>query len=357
MSVSLNANQQRFTFAALFLSAIAAFMALILNTSIAGLRPLEKFPPDWTPAAYSAPELLVLMLSAVSGAILAVFVQNGSFKSVESKRQDFQWALPVGVLNTTLLLLAVVLTIAKPESFFAHIGEIGAISLAQSVLIAIAVAIFIRLSLARNAGCMKPVFGIPFRAVTTLCGLMLFLLLMEEISWGQSYLGWATPDMFAANIQNETNLHNFYTYRFELAYYTGAALAFCVLPIWVHSANVAIARQLRPIVPAPLVGIAGLPLTAFLFESWSIVPLQIFFFLGLALAWSFYRRMQAPHSALPLAIFASMLISQIFFVFEGHRLVGGHEYSEMRELVISVMIFAYAAWLYSRWNAARALPA
>ncbi|NNF85766.1 MAG: hypothetical protein HKM26_04395 [Winogradskyella sp.] len=40
--------------------------------------------------------------------------------------------------------------------------------------------------------------------------LLLVLVFLEEISWGQQFLKWESPDMFIdTNFQNETNLHNF----------------------------------------------------------------------------------------------------------------------------------------------------
>ena len=35
-----------------------------------------------------------------------------------------------------------------------------------------------------------------------------FFLAMEEISWGQSFFQWSTPDLLSDNKQGETNLHN-----------------------------------------------------------------------------------------------------------------------------------------------------
>jgi len=54
--------------------------------------------------------------------------------------------------------------------------------------------------------------------------LFFFVLTMEEISWGQAYLGWKTPDAFAEfNRQGETNLHNILE-SFALLYYPLALL-------------------------------------------------------------------------------------------------------------------------------------
>ncbi len=54
--------------------------------------------------------------------------------------------------------------------------------------------------------------------------LFFFVIAMEEISWGQAYLGWKTPDAFAEfNRQGETNLHNILE-SFALLYYPLALL-------------------------------------------------------------------------------------------------------------------------------------
>jgi hypothetical protein len=52
----------------------------------------------------------------------------------------------------------------------------------------------------------------------------LFVLAMEEINWGQAYLGWQTPESLSAlNRQGETNLHNIVE-AFEWLYYPLALL-------------------------------------------------------------------------------------------------------------------------------------
>lgn len=54
---------------------------------------------------------------------------------------------------------------------------------------------------------------------------------LEEISWGQRIFGWESPELFAANIQHETNLHNFFNPYIPLTYQIGAVLFWCVLLI------------------------------------------------------------------------------------------------------------------------------
>jgi hypothetical protein len=47
---------------------------------------------------------------------------------------------------------------------------------------------------------------------------LFFLNAMEEISWGQRIFGWETPQTFEGNVQNETNLHNYFNQYYLLFY-------------------------------------------------------------------------------------------------------------------------------------------
>ncbi len=61
-----------------------------------------------------------------------------------------------------------------------------------------------------------------------------FLFSGEEISWGQNYIHWKTPEtLFAGNVQHETNLHNFFNDYLVDAYKIGTLifLVLVILPI------------------------------------------------------------------------------------------------------------------------------
>lgn len=85
-------------------------------------------------------------------------------------------------------------------------GESGALEISQDIILTLC------LVLAIATACRTR--GLP-RAWVALFGVFVFLLLGEEISWGQQILHWTTTGWFAAhNYQHETNLHNtnaFYT--------------------------------------------------------------------------------------------------------------------------------------------------
>jgi hypothetical protein len=55
----------------------------------------------------------------------------------------------------------------------------------------------------------------------------LFVVAMEEISWGQTFLGWQTPESVASwNYQNETNLHNAFNFVLGRAYLAAGLVGF-----------------------------------------------------------------------------------------------------------------------------------
>jgi hypothetical protein len=68
-------------------------------------------------------------------------------------------------------------------------------------------------------------------------GLILFFFLnaMEEISWGQRIIGWDTPQTFAGNVQEETNLHNYFN-QYYLLFYRLLVLfpIFVFISIWLE---------------------------------------------------------------------------------------------------------------------------
>jgi hypothetical protein len=61
-----------------------------------------------------------------------------------------------------------------------------------------------------------------YRNLITVIYLFLMLVFtlnaMEEISWGQRIFGWETPQTFEGNVQEETNLHNYFNQYYLLFY-------------------------------------------------------------------------------------------------------------------------------------------
>lgn len=178
-----------------------------------------------------------------------------------------------------------------------------------------------------------------------------FLILMEEMSWGQHWIGWSAGAFFEGNIQDETNLHNFATNKFEAVYYTTAVAVFVVLPhVWPRHPD-RLLGSLEFLVPPRAYALAGLPVAGLMYHEWNVVPYQIWFFLGLFIALSAYGALkrQASRQAGPALVLALVLIgAQAVFLINGSALIHGYEVSEIRELVIAMLVAGYACLLHRR---------
>jgi hypothetical protein len=57
----------------------------------------------------------------------------------------------------------------------------------------------------------------------------------EEISWGQDIFRWQTPLMFSGNVENQTNLHNFFNNYFNYGYISlSLVLVVILVSIWLE---------------------------------------------------------------------------------------------------------------------------
>lgn len=84
-------------------------------------------------------------------------------------------------------------------------------------------------------------------ATAILVAIVLFVMVGEELSWGQRIFGWATPDSFASiNEQSETNLHNLATQVFQNTLYFGGWLLLIGLAFWRQSLA-GVLQQFKPL--------------------------------------------------------------------------------------------------------------
>ncbi|MFC4624191.1 hypothetical protein ACFO1V_02940 [Daeguia caeni] len=129
---------------------------------------------------------------------------------------------------------------------------------------------------------------------------------MEEISWGQWFIGWETPATFEGNLQHETNLHNmsfihFYAHEIGLAVFS---IYFVIIPLIYH----------------------GIPMTSPLFDK-----------IGLPIA-----------DLSIAALFATVFILFIrpFSLLYGASAGGALNYGEMQEFIYEfcALLLAYQCW-------------
>ena len=99
-------------------------------------------------------------------------------------------------------------------------------------------------------------------------GVLFFVMLGEEISWGQRLLGFSTPDTLARiNVQGETNLHNSFGYLFDHLFILAFFIWGCVLPLLYWFEPVWRWVQSRLGIPIPSVGLSFAMLGITLFQE------------------------------------------------------------------------------------------
>lgn len=317
------------------------------NSALFGYRFLEKFPPDATL------EGLVRTAGCLAvGVVLALALRE------EQQPRDYADRLLSGtgfgvayLISLAMLLFTGAIMLLRPTALLAFVEELGPLGIFQEVSIAAAVALVLlaaRRLRGRSVGAIGP---LPGSLLAAGMGGALFLLLMEEMSWGQHLVGWSSPELFSANIQHETNLHNFFTNRFEFVYYSAAVLIFIVLPFawprqgprWVEAAGF--------YVPPRAFAVVALPIAAYLYEIWNIVPMQAAFFLALAMAalLALEAGRTGAFAAFPVLVMAmAVLACQLVFLATGDGLAVSYEIEEMRETAISWLILVYAFWLFAK---------
>ena len=331
--------------AALVLSLIGSIALVYFGTLAMGYRFLEKYPPDgsigdWIRAAGCVTIALLFLLSLRPP-------KDQARPFIGSQRDLWPFYLLYGLSGFILACAAIVAAI-EPAFLFQLTHEFSVSELVSETLLAASAVLALtaaRWPQSHNAGLFGPLrASLVFGAISALA----FLILMEEISWGQKFLQWSTPGFLDANAQNETNFHNFYTNRFELAYYSAAVFAFVVLPFSWPRDPVATLRPLSFYVPPPAFAIIGAPLCTYMFTMWNIIPLQICFYLCLFILAGFSAARSSASSQFGIlsALMAGGIIAaQMIFLLQGQEFERRHDLTEIRELQIALMIFAYTGWL------------
>ncbi|WP_113156010.1 hypothetical protein [Nitratireductor sp. OM-1] len=327
---------------------MAAF-ALVVGSAvygelIHGYGLLRKGDPDFTP--FGRARIGISFLAALF-LFIALKPVMRTLEVVRGERAQAFWG--IGVAGGFLLAVAAAVHFV-PTSLNDFVREMQPLGMATEVLLVAAVISFLVAAWRSRSVRGARLLGV-FPPCLVLAGMagVVFLILMEEMSWGQHWLGWGTPDLFSKNIQNETNIHNFYTYQFEAIYYTSAIFCFVVLPwCWPRGAG-GLSGQVEPYIPPRIFALFGLPVASLMFESWNIVPYQVWFFLGLLICLDIVRQLKSSELRLAaIALAAVYVFSKLVFIIRGVDMVDGYELSEVRELYISLLFLAYGCLLARR---------
>lgn len=334
----------------IYYTAVAANLAVVTIMWLSlDRRILEKYYFKWSTQEWETIEFPLLVATSV----LAYLLAKGLFQGV-SKRETkpvlkFD-ALCRSLLAGNLIIvgISVALTIFGREYFGLNVKELGHIALAQEFLILVGLVLICATAWRLRNSDLRSIFGIKVAWICGLMGTAVFLLLMEEISWGQHFISWATPEAFTGNIQNETNIHNFYTNRFEFLYYSLAFGCFVLLPIVAGQIRNRLFEPLRFFVPPVSFGIAAIPVSGFMYESWGILIFQVYFLIGVSLAYLAANATQEKTRWPLIGIGVAMVVSQIVYLVYGHKLMSSYEIGEMRELSISFTLAMYSIWLLAK---------
>lgn len=335
----------RFTY---FVSAGILMLAVMCGDYwLFGHSLLEKGAPDFGVSGW--------VRTAGSVVVALLFFQSLkaqlAFGTVRDKQTAYISQFALAVL--TLMLASAATVAIFPEILNDIVREGQPVGYITDVVLIVAL---VYLAIAYHAACCirsgpGRIFGLPAYVVIALMVTTVFLILMEEMSWGQHLFGWSAGGVFEGNAQNETNLHNFYTYQFEAVYYSTAFIIFVVLP-WAWPQTVP--EILRPIsfyVPPKIFAVAALPLAGFLYEEWNLVAYQVWFVSAVLIGLHILVNSRRSRQSFRLTgmIVASLLAAQAVFLTEGHRMVDGYELSEIRELLIAMMIAAYSTVIARRF--------
>lgn len=254
-------------------------------------------------------------------------------------------AIGAGSLAAAAAIGATALFVVDPAAFHGHAQEDRALEWASALLLLGASAMFAVEAVRRAFSGGWRVVG---AAAAGLLAMVLLVIGMEEISWGQRLFGFATPDTLAAvNWQGEFNFHNVQTDLSELIYYAGAGLFIGVLPLLRDLLPSAwLTHPLARFLPTRGVALVGAPAATFSYGHWDLQPLQ-FVSIAAVLALAVWARAASRRGDLGEAFaFAAAGIAvaatQLLFLALGSAMVDLPDSTEYREFFIALGFAWYA---------------
>jgi hypothetical protein len=190
-------------------------------------------------------------------------------------------------------------------------------------------------------------------AFTGLFAVGLFVTGMEEISWMQRVFDIQTPAAFAANQQQEMNLHNMHSIAFGTAHKAAMYAGLIVLPFLVETApKNPLFDAFEDFLPSRFVLAVSAPIAAYNFNAWNFLLTPVLVFLtalivacyGLA-AW---RRGDRRETTLFAALVTFIVVGQAAFLAFGANSVRPWDYSEYAELFMAIGLAVFSWQTFGR---------
>ncbi|NJN76167.1 MAG: hypothetical protein HC796_08185 [Synechococcaceae cyanobacterium RL_1_2] len=172
-----------------------------------------------------------------------------------------------------------------------------------------------------------------------------FVMGMEEVSWFQRVADIPTPDVFAGNIQNEMNLHNFASDTIEIIYYSAAFVFFVLLP-YLNLLVPAIQNNdyLNLFLPRPYIAVMGTLFCAYNFDMWNMMAMQVCFWSSLIILF-LLAKFSINNGEKYVIYFAIVLVclSQLLFLIKGEETFARlWEITEYKEFLIPLVALIYS---------------
>lgn len=328
-----------------FLLVAAATAIAYLALTVFESRAFGWYPVREEPAEFSAYHLARIGFSALAAWLIVATLASGLRESTRGKM------IPAGRLAAMIIMalayLCIALFLADPALFRALSLEDGPVENLSALALLLGSGVFaVRFMLeVGQRGSLGDRLG--QLAMLGLAGI-LFVIAMEEISWGQRLFGYATPGAVAElNWQGEFNLHNIQTDLSETLYYTGGALFLILAPLIAEAIpDWGPLEFLRRFAPGRSVAAAAAPIAIFNYGHWNLIPIQLTAMLTplvlIAFARAASRDGDRAQTKLLVALAAAVVIGQALFLALGPRMLQIYDATEYKELFLALGFGWYA---------------
>ena len=349
-AVSWLAGSQGRRVLAVLLLALAGQVVFAAYQSVWLGLPLVREEPARFDPAFAAQSVFSLIIAFLLVAALAGARARPCLLDVESSRPV---KLAAGFASLALGAAGIGLFLASPAGFHDFAQEDRPLEW-LSALFLISGSVLFALEVVRRR---RDLVGL--LCAILLC-LALFVIGMEEISWGQRLFGFATPERLAeVNWQAEFNFHNVQTDLSETAYYFGAGVFLILLPLLRDLIPVSAAsHRWLDFAPRRSVALMSAPLAWFNYGHWDLLPVQLAtclaFFALLAWALAAATRGDRIEGLIFLLAASVLACGQALFLAFGATLVDIPDATEYKEFFIGLGFAWYAASVVRNRGSTRA---
>jgi hypothetical protein len=329
----------------LLIAGQAAFS--IYESEVLGLPLVREAPPAFATYQLVQTGFAILLSAMLVAALVAARARPSPFET-ENCRPLELWA---GAASLAAAAAATLYFLVDPAGFHGFAQEDRPLEWASALFLLGAAGLF----------GLHALRALRDRINLVLAGglcLVLLVIGMEEISWGQRLFGFATPDRLAEmNWQAEFNFHNVQTDLSETLYYFGAGLFLIALPLLRDLLPVSLVEsKWLALAPRRSVAVVSAPVAVFNYGHWDLLPIQLSIFIALwaLLAWRGAAAVRGDRreQAFFLAAAAAVLVGQALFLIHGSAMADLPDATEYKEFFIALG-FAWHAATLAIFGAAR----